>query len=118
MPDLNENDYFEYGKMYLEKDGYQLRYVLLNPKGELSEGLLDINLPESFDKDFLNNKKENQRTILLKDSLEDIKLKLGRLQSDKNIYELGKKVSEKEMDTINILEHKINPKWNYTLSKI
>jgi hypothetical protein len=37
---------------------------------------------------------------------------------DKNIYELGKKVSEKEMEEVNILEHKVNSKWNYTLSKI
>jgi hypothetical protein len=37
---------------------------------------------------------------------------------DKNIYELGKKVSEKEMKKVNISEHKINSKWNYTLSRI
>jgi hypothetical protein len=37
---------------------------------------------------------------------------------DKKIYELGKKILEKEFKKINILEHKINPKWNYTLSKI
>ena len=37
---------------------------------------------------------------------------------DKNIYELGKKISEKELNKINLLEHKINPQWNYTLSKI
>ena len=34
---------------------------------------------------------------------------------DKKIYELGKKVSEEEMGKINILEHRINPKWNYTI---
>jgi hypothetical protein len=37
---------------------------------------------------------------------------------DKGIYELGKKILEKEFNKINILEHIINPKWNYTLSKI
>ena len=37
---------------------------------------------------------------------------------DRRIYELGKKVSEKEMEKVNILEHKINSKWNYTLSRI
>ena len=41
-----------------------------------------------------------------------------KAKMDKNIYELGKKVSEKDMGKINILEHKINSKWNYTLSKI
>jgi len=41
-----------------------------------------------------------------------------KAKMDKNIYELGKKVSEKDMEKINILEHKINSKWNYTLSKI
>ena len=41
-----------------------------------------------------------------------------KAKMDKNIYELGKKVSEKDMRKINILEHKINSKWNYTLSKI
>lgn len=37
---------------------------------------------------------------------------------DKKIYELGKRVFEEEFKKINILEHKINPKWNYTISKI
>ncbi|MBU2637690.1 MAG: hypothetical protein KJ955_06670, partial [Nanoarchaeota archaeon] len=37
---------------------------------------------------------------------------------DKNIYELGKKVLEKEFKKINIKYHEINSKWNYTLSKI
>ena len=41
-----------------------------------------------------------------------------KAKMDKNIYELGKKILEKELDKINIQEHKINPKWNYTLSKI
>src|SRR3989338_3058148 len=41
-----------------------------------------------------------------------------KAKMDNNIYELGKKVSEKDMGKINILEHKINSKWNYTLSKI
>jgi len=37
---------------------------------------------------------------------------------DKKFYELGKKVSEKEMEKVNILEHKTNSRWNYTLSRI
>ena len=37
---------------------------------------------------------------------------------DKRIYELGKKILEEEFNKVNILEHEINPKWNYTLSKI
>ena len=41
-----------------------------------------------------------------------------KAKMDKNIYELGKKILEKELDKINVQEHKINPKWNYTLSKI
>ena len=50
--------------------------------------------------------------------IEGTKTKKGlkiKAKMDKKIYELGKKVSEKEMDEINILEHKINPKWNYTI---
>ena len=34
---------------------------------------------------------------------------------DRNIYELKKKISEKEVSKINILRHKTNPKWNYTI---
>ena len=37
---------------------------------------------------------------------------------DKKIYELGNTISEKQADKINILEHEINPKWNYTLSEM
>ena len=37
---------------------------------------------------------------------------------DKRVYELGKKVIEEEFKKINLEEHKINSKWNYTLSKI
>src|SRR3989339_854194 len=51
--------------------------------------------------------------------IEGTKTKKGlkiKAKIDKGIYELGKKVSEKEMDKINILEHKINSKWNYTIS--
>jgi len=50
--------------------------------------------------------------------IEGTKTKKGlkiKAKMDKRIYELGKKVSEKEMDKINILVHKINPKWNYTI---
>ena len=41
-----------------------------------------------------------------------------KAKMDKNIYETGQKISEEEMEKINILEHEINPQWNYTLSKI
>lgn len=37
---------------------------------------------------------------------------------DKRIYQLGKKILDKEIKRINIKEHKTNPGWNYTLSKI
>ncbi len=37
---------------------------------------------------------------------------------DKNIYELGKKILEKDFKKINLEEHLTNSKWNYTLSKI
>ena len=35
---------------------------------------------------------------------------------DKKIYELGKKILEEEFNKINIEEHQINSKWNYTIS--
>src|SRR3989338_1922449 len=41
-----------------------------------------------------------------------------KAKMDKRIYELGKKVSNEEFEKINLEEHKINSKWNYTLSKI
>jgi len=34
---------------------------------------------------------------------------------DKKIYELGKKILEEEFNKINIKEHQINSKWNYTI---
>ena len=34
---------------------------------------------------------------------------------DKKMYEIGKKISEKEIENINISIHKINPQWNYTI---
>ena len=37
---------------------------------------------------------------------------------DKKTYELGKKISGKEFEKINIKTHKVNSKWNYTISKI
>ena len=37
---------------------------------------------------------------------------------DRRIYPLKQKVLEKEFKKIRIKEHSINPKWNYTLSKI
>jgi len=38
-----------------------------------------------------------------------------KAKMDKKIYELGKKISEKEMEKINIEHHKINSQWNYTI---
>ena len=37
---------------------------------------------------------------------------------DRKIYKRGKKISEKEFKNINIKDHGINSKWNYTISKI
>ena len=37
---------------------------------------------------------------------------------DRRVYELGKKILEEEFKKVNIKVHKINSKWNYTLSKI
>jgi len=53
--------------------------------------------------------------------IEGTKTKKGlkiKAKMDKNIYELKQKVSNKEFEKINLEEHKINSKWNYTLSKI
>lgn len=50
--------------------------------------------------------------------IEGTKTKKGlkiKAKMDKKIYKLKQKVSEKEMEKINILEHKINPQWNYTI---
>jgi len=38
-----------------------------------------------------------------------------KAKMDKNTYELGKKISEKQLEKIRILSHRINPQWNYTL---
>ena len=35
---------------------------------------------------------------------------------DRGIYELGKKILEEDFKKINLQEHKINSKWNYTIS--
>ena len=40
-----------------------------------------------------------------------VKAKLDRKQ-----YKTGKKISNDEMDQLNIKYHKINPQWNYTIS--
>ena len=37
---------------------------------------------------------------------------------DRSIYKKWKKVSEEDFKKINIREHEINSKWNYTISKI
>lgn len=53
--------------------------------------------------------------------IEGTKTKKGlkiKAKMDKNIYQLKQKVSDKEFEKINFVRHKINPQWNYTLSKI
>jgi len=53
--------------------------------------------------------------------IEGTKTKKGlkiKAKIDKRTYELKQKVSNKEFEKINLEEHKINSKWNYTLSKI
>ena len=50
--------------------------------------------------------------------IEGTKTKKGlkiKAKMDKNIYELKQKVSNKEFEKINLEEHKINSKWNYTI---
>jgi len=51
--------------------------------------------------------------------IEGTKTKKGlkiKAKIDRRVYELGKKISEKEIEKINLLGHKINPQWNYTIS--
>jgi len=51
--------------------------------------------------------------------IEGTKTKKGlkiKAKMDRDIYELKQKVSNKEFEKINIEEHKINSKWNYTIS--
>jgi len=38
-----------------------------------------------------------------------------RAKIDKNIYEIKKKVSDEDFEKINLVRHKINPQWNYTI---
>ncbi len=38
-----------------------------------------------------------------------------KAKMDKNIYEIKQKVSDKEFEKINLVRHKINPQWNYTI---
>lgn len=37
---------------------------------------------------------------------------------DRKVYEIGRKIPENEFRKINITNHKTNPQWNYTISKI
>ena len=46
----------------------------------------------SKENDFLNNKRQNKRIVVLKDSLESIQMQLEKLQSDKGVYEQEKKL--------------------------
>lgn len=53
--------------------------------------------------------------------IEGTKTKKGlkiKAKMDKKIYKLKQKVSDKDFEKINFERHKINPQWNYTLSKI
>ena len=53
--------------------------------------------------------------------IEGTKTKKGlkiKAKIDRNVYEIGKKISEKEFSEIKMKQHKINPRWNYTLSKV
>ena len=50
--------------------------------------------------------------------IEGTKTKKGlkiKAKIDKNIYELKKKVSDEDFENINLVRHKINPQWNYTI---
>ena len=50
--------------------------------------------------------------------IEGTKTKKGlriKAKIDKNIYELKKKVSDEDFEKINLVRHKINPQWNYTI---
>ncbi len=50
--------------------------------------------------------------------IEGTKTKKGlkiKAKIDKNIYEIKKKVSDEDFEKINLVMHKINPQWNYTL---
>ena len=35
---------------------------------------------------------------------------------DRNIYETGKKISDEQMETVNLKPHRTHPKWNYTIN--
>lgn len=53
--------------------------------------------------------------------IEGTKTKKGlkiKAKMDKNTYELKQKVSDEDFEKVNFERHKINPQWNYTLSKI
>lgn len=50
--------------------------------------------------------------------IEGTKTKKGlriKAKMDKNMYELGQKISEEEIEKINVEPHKINSQWNYTI---
>ena len=35
---------------------------------------------------------------------------------DRNVYETGKKISDEQMEQVNLKAHRTHPKWNYTIS--
>ena len=39
-----------------------------------------------------------------------------RCELDDSIYQKGRKVTDEEMETININRHSFHPEWNYTIS--
>ena len=50
--------------------------------------------------------------------IEGTKTKKGlkiKAKIDRNIYEIKKKVSDEDFEKIDLIRHKINPQWNYTL---
>jgi len=50
--------------------------------------------------------------------IEGTKTKKGlkiKAKIDRNIYELKKKISDEDFERINLVRHKINPQWNYTI---
>ncbi len=57
MSDLPSDGKLKSGKMYLEKQEKQLKYTVINPKGETVEALLDISVTGSLTREFLDSKK-------------------------------------------------------------
>lgn len=41
-----------------------------------------------------------------------------KAQLDTNEYKVGKKVSDKEIEELNLEPHQLHPQWNYTISPV